>query len=69
MLDGKRYYASFPDENPEKPKLRALIHALERLEAQFRKHFKFCVRQSEPRQFERTKKGRAMNGHSGKAVP
>jgi hypothetical protein len=65
MLDGKRYYASFPDENPEKPKIRALIHALERLEAQFRKHFKFHVRQSEPR----TKKRRAINGHSGKAVP
>jgi hypothetical protein len=67
MLDGKRYYASFPDENPEKPKLRALIHALERLEAQFHKHFKFRVRQSEPRQ--QTKKGRAMNAQSGKAVP
>jgi hypothetical protein len=67
MLDGKRYYASFPDENPERPKLRALIHALERLEEQFHKHFKFRVRQSEPRQ--QTKKDRAMNGQSGKAVP
>jgi hypothetical protein len=35
MLDGKRYYAAFPDENPEKPSLRALLHALESLEAQF----------------------------------
>jgi hypothetical protein len=69
MLDGKRYYAAFPDENPEKPSLRALLHALERLEAQFCKHFKFGFRQSEPRQFEQTKKGRAMNGRSKKGVP
>jgi len=69
MLDGKRYYAAFPDENPEKPNLRALLHALERLEAQFCKHFKLRFRQSDPRQFERTKRGRAMNDRSGKAVP
>jgi hypothetical protein len=42
MLDGKRYYAASPDENPKKPSLRALLHALESLEAQFCKHFKFA---------------------------
>jgi hypothetical protein len=40
MLDGKRYYAAFPDENPERPTPRALLNALEQLEAQFRKHIK-----------------------------
>jgi hypothetical protein len=40
MLDGKRYYAAFPDENPERPIPRALLNALEKLEAQFRKHIK-----------------------------
>ena len=38
MLDGKRYYAAFPDENPERPTPRALLNALEQLEAQFSKH-------------------------------
>jgi hypothetical protein len=40
MLDGKRYYAAFPDGNPERPTPRALLNALEKLEAQFRKHIK-----------------------------
>ncbi len=39
MLDGKRYYATFPDENPERPNTRAVLDALEQLEAQFRKQF------------------------------
>ena len=40
MLDGKRYYRAFPDENPERPNPRALLDALEELQAQFRKHIK-----------------------------
>ena len=40
MLDGKRYYAAFPDENPERPIPHALLNALKKLEAQFRKHIK-----------------------------
>jgi hypothetical protein len=40
MLDGKHYYAAFPDENPERPIPRALLNALEQLEAQFSKHIK-----------------------------
>jgi hypothetical protein len=31
MLDGKRYYAAFPDENPERPIPHALLNALEKL--------------------------------------
>jgi hypothetical protein len=38
MLDGKRYYRAFPDENPERPNPRALLDALEELQVQFRKH-------------------------------
>jgi hypothetical protein len=38
MLDGKRYYRAFPDENPERPSVRAVLDALQKLEAQFRKH-------------------------------
>jgi hypothetical protein len=48
MLDGKRYYAAFPDENPERPIPQALLNALEELEAQFRKHIKEFRRQSGP---------------------
>jgi hypothetical protein len=35
MLDGKRYYGAFPDENPERPSVRAVLDALQKLEAQF----------------------------------
>jgi hypothetical protein len=52
MLDSKRYYAAFPDENPETPNLRALLDALKKLEVQFGTHIKqFHVkttRRSEP---------------------
>ena len=39
MLDGKRYYAAFPDEDPDKRYRSALLNALEKLEVEFRKHF------------------------------
>jgi hypothetical protein len=39
VLDGKRYYAAFPDQNPERPDARAVLDALEKLEAQFREQF------------------------------
>ena len=38
MLDGKRYYRAFPDENPERSRVRAVLDALQELETQFRKH-------------------------------
>ena len=34
MLDGKRYYRAFADENPERPNPRALLDALEELQVQ-----------------------------------
>ena len=40
MLDGKRYYAMFPDEDPERrPRIRAVLDALGNLDKAFRKHF------------------------------
>ena len=51
MLDGKRYYRAFPDENPERPSVRAVLDALQKLETQFRKHItQFRVNQPEPKQ-------------------
>jgi len=51
MLDGKRYYQAFPDENPERPSVRAVLDALQKLEAQFRKHItQFRANQPEPKQ-------------------
>jgi hypothetical protein len=39
MLDGKRYYAVFPDENPELwPRVRAVLDALANLDKAFRQH-------------------------------
>ena len=39
MLDGKRYYAVFPDENPElRPRLRAVLDALADVNKAFRQH-------------------------------
>jgi hypothetical protein len=38
MLDGNRYYEAFPDERPALASLRALLDALARLEAEFRKY-------------------------------
>jgi len=38
MLDGKRYYRTFPDENRERPSVRAVLDALQKLEALFHKH-------------------------------
>jgi hypothetical protein len=39
MLDGKRYYAVFPDENPElRPRLRAVLDALADVNNAFRQH-------------------------------
>jgi hypothetical protein len=44
MLDGKRYYAVFPDENPEiRLRMRNLFHLLKKLEKEFpqpRKQFR-----------------------------
>jgi hypothetical protein len=36
MLDSKRYYSVFPDENPQR--LRGLLDALDKLEKEFRLH-------------------------------
>jgi hypothetical protein len=39
MLDGKRYYAAFPDEDPElQPRLTAVLQALGKVEKAFRKN-------------------------------
>ena len=39
MLDGKRYYAMFPDEDPElRPQIRAVLDALGNLDKAFRQH-------------------------------
>ena len=39
MLDGKRYYAAFPDEDPElRPRIRAVLDALGNLNKAFRQH-------------------------------
>jgi len=39
MLDGKRYYADFPDEDPElRPLITAVLQALGKVEKLFRKH-------------------------------
>ena len=48
MSDGKRYYQAFPDEDPKRPRGRSLLDALQKLEAQFRKHItQFRVDQSD----------------------
>ena len=38
MLDGDRYYDSFPDERPAVSSLQALLDALAKLEEEFRKY-------------------------------
>ena len=39
MLDGKRYYADFPDEDAElRPRITAVLQALGKVEKVFRKH-------------------------------
>jgi hypothetical protein len=39
MLDGKRYYAVFPDESPElRSRIRAVLDALADLDEAFRQH-------------------------------
>ena len=38
MLDGDRYYDSFPDERPAASSLQALLDALAKLEEEFRKY-------------------------------
>jgi hypothetical protein len=64
MLDGKRYYRAFPDENPERPSVRAVLDALQKLEAQFRKHItQFRANQPEPKQ---TKQSRARMANARK---
>jgi hypothetical protein len=41
MLDGKRYYTVFPDEDPElRPRIRAVLDALGNLDKAFRQHLK-----------------------------
>lgn len=68
MLDGKRYYRAFPDENPERPSVRAVLDALQKLEAQFRKHItQFWANQPEPKQeLDRTKQSRARIANARK---
>jgi hypothetical protein len=40
MLDGKRYYAAFPDEDPElRTRIRAVLDALGKLDKIFRQHY------------------------------
>jgi hypothetical protein len=60
MLDGKRYYRAFPDENPERSRLRAMLDALQELEAQFRKHItQYRANRLEPKQeLDQTERGR-----------
>ena len=39
MLDGKRYYAVFPDEHPEiRQRMRTLSNLLKKLDKEFRPH-------------------------------
>ena len=39
MLDGKRYYAAFPDDDPEiQLRMRNLIELLKKIEKEFRQH-------------------------------
>ena len=68
MLDGKRYYRAFPDENPERPSVRAVLDALQELEAQFRKHItQFRANQPEPKQeLDQTKQSRARIANARK---
>ncbi len=41
MLDGKRYFAAFPDENPEmRLRMQTLGVLLKKLEKEFRQHIK-----------------------------
>ncbi len=41
MLDGKRYYAVFSDEDPElQPRIRPVLDALGNLDKAFRQHLK-----------------------------
>jgi hypothetical protein len=51
MLDGKRYYRAFPDENPERSRVSAVLDALQELETQFRKHItQYRANRLEPKQ-------------------
>jgi hypothetical protein len=52
MLDGKRYYALFPDENPEmRQRMKRLFDALQKLEKEFRRHFEhFRGETTQPRE-------------------
>ena len=41
MLDGKRYYLAFPDEDAElRPRIEAVLDALRKLDKAFREHSK-----------------------------
>jgi hypothetical protein len=63
MLDGKHYYRAFPDENPKRPSVRAALDALQKLEAQFRKHItQFRANQPEPKELDQTKQSKAKRG-------
>ena len=68
MLDGKRYYRAFPDENPERPSVRAVLDALQKLEAQFRKHItQFRANKPKPKQESgQTKQSRARIANARK---
>ena len=60
MLDGKRYYRAFPDENPERSRVRAVLDTLQELETQFRKHItQYRPNRLDPKQgLGQTKQGR-----------
>jgi hypothetical protein len=68
MLDGKRYYRAFPDENPERPSVRAVLDALQKVEVLFRKHItQFQANQPEPKQeSDQTKQSRARIANARK---
>lgn len=48
MLDGKRYFAAFPDETPEiRLRVQALGVLLKKLEKEFRQHIEFRMTQAD----------------------
>jgi hypothetical protein len=56
MLDGERYFAAFPDENPVmRLRMRGLLDALEKLEKEFRQHIEqFRMEITEPEEDDKS---------------
>jgi len=49
MLDGNRYYAAFPDENPEiRLRMRTLFDLLKKFEKEFRPHIEQLRLENDP---------------------